>query len=174
MCGWYDLSTVRPTPVTGLAALNARLSQAVSSADASLDEAGNRFAIEASNEVREYHERASRLSNEELSMVRARARRLLEQAALVEIALGQQQGLFNHVGYPTDFSQAAVANLQRHRSPWSWVLVACGRPLPEPLPTDPYWGEIRDANRSRLEATFAELTAAARVIAEQWRRLSNA
>ena len=174
LCGWYDLSTVRPTPVAGLAALNARLSQAVSSADASLDEAGNRFAIEASNEVREYHERASRLSNEELSMVRARARRLLEQAALVEIALGQQQGLFDHVGYPTDFSQAAVANLQRHRSPWSWVLVACGRPLPEPLPTDPYWGEIRDANRSRLQATFAELTAAARAIAEQWRRLSNA
>ncbi len=173
LCGWYDLSTNRPTPIADLAALNARLSQAAPRADASLDEAGNLFATEANSEVREYHERVSRLSHEELSTVRARARRLLEQAALVEIALGQQQGLFDHAGYPTGFSQAAVAGLKRHKSPWSWVLVACGNPLPEPLPTDPYREEIRDANRTRLQATFAELTAEARTVAEQWRRLSN-
>ena len=32
---------------------------------------------------------------------------------------------FNPEGYPTNFSEAAVAGLKRHRSPWSWMLVAC-------------------------------------------------
>jgi superfamily II DNA or RNA helicase len=63
--GWYDLTQTRPTSIVSLAALNTRLNQVASPADGSLDEAEHIFAALVDAEIREHHQRLSRLLDEE-------------------------------------------------------------------------------------------------------------
>lgn len=128
------------------------------------------FTALTDDQYSQYGARLKQLVRDEQSSLRAKARRLLEQAALVEIALGRQQGLFVTDAYPTTFSEAAVSNLARHHSPWTWLLVIGDKPLPEPRATDPYWDDIRNRDAIELRNLFTQLSADAKRIADAWRR----
>jgi hypothetical protein len=88
---------------------------------------------------------------------------------LVEIAMGQQRTLFDTEVYPASFSEEAVAGLSRHKSPWSWMLVIGGKPLPRPRRTDSFYAQIGDGNRDRLKVLFDELTGEAREVQRAWK-----
>ncbi|MCK4316349.1 MAG: hypothetical protein KAX24_11310, partial [Anaerolineae bacterium] len=61
----------------------------------------------------------SQLEQAQRSALEARAARLLLDAALVELALGQQPDLFGQETYPGAFEEAAVIGLKRHGYPWA-------------------------------------------------------
>ena len=92
----------------------------------------------------------------------ARAQRLLIQAALVEIALGQQPELLASEIYPSAFTTEAVYGLQRRRYPWSAMVSLAYEVNLIPSPDDPYFVEIRNQSREALRARFGQLTSQAR------------
>ncbi len=64
----------------------------------------------------------AQLAHRQREALAARAGRLLLDATLVELALGQNPSLFGDEGYPTAFDEQAVMNLKRHRYPWASLL----------------------------------------------------
>lgn len=162
--GWYDISSAVPLPLSDLGALMSHLTPQPQVTVGSQDAARSHFLNLANDLYALQEARRAQLVQDEKSTIRAKARRLLEQAALVEIALGRQQGLFNTEGFPTSFSEAAVGNLSRHRSPWSWMLYISGSPLPQPSENDSYWATIQNEASNALRNEFAALTAEAKRI----------
>jgi superfamily II DNA or RNA helicase len=170
--GWYDVRGPALTPIRTMAQLRkamAELPVQTSLADSRAEDAQQAFAQQVQAITRAYRERLQQYSNQYDATLRARARRLLEKAALVEIAIGQQRTLFDDESYPTSFSEAAVAGLKRHKSPWSWMLVIGGKPLPRPRHTDPFYDPIRKTNREKLRALFDQLTEQARKVLKAWK-----
>jgi hypothetical protein len=96
----------------------------------------------------------------------ARAARLVMDAALVEIALGQSPQLFGEAQYPQSFSQQAVTGLARHGFPWTPLLTIAGEQIQRPRPTDPFFLEIEGETPERLKRRFETL-------AQQATRLVN-
>ncbi|MGB8644111.1 MAG: helicase-related protein [Anaerolineae bacterium] len=93
---------------------------------------------------------------------RARGQRLLCQAAMVEIALGQQPELFDGGVYPTAFNEQAVRGLQRHHFPWAALLQLAFEPGLAPRADDPYYHQIADSTRESLRGRLNQLTEQAR------------
>lgn len=93
----------------------------------------------------------------------AKAVRLLLDATLVELALGQHPQLFDDAAYPTEFSTQAILNLRRHRHPWApllllvWDRVATRRPSA----ADPYFVRVRGESPELLRRRLAQLTSEA-------------
>jgi hypothetical protein len=117
-----------------------------------------------------YEERSAEFVDMQKSTLRAKARRLLVKAALVEIALGQQQELFDEAAYPSSFDQNAVKGLRRHGVPWTWMLKIGFEQELRPAQSDPYWAEIKNLARERLQERFIALTTQAREVHQAWRR----
>jgi hypothetical protein len=88
---------------------------------------------------------------------RAKAQRLLIQAALVEIALGQQPEMFESETYPSAFNEEAVLGLQRHGFPWSALLKLAYDDGLSPSEQDVYYQQIAGYKRESLKAEFAHL-----------------
>ncbi len=97
----------------------------------------------------------------------ARAARLLVQAALVELALGQQPDLWGQEAYPTTFDIRAVQGLKRHGYPWTALLRVAGSEIAPPGPTDPFFLEIQGESRDRLLERFEWLTRRATYLLEE-------
>ena len=93
---------------------------------------------------------------------RAKAQRLLVQAALVEIALGQQPEIFESDTYPAAFNEQAVLGLQRHGFPWGPLLKLTDEDCPSPTGQDAYYQQIADYKREDLKKEFARLRDKAR------------
>jgi superfamily II DNA or RNA helicase len=170
---WYDLRYAPPQPISDFAEL--RRSVQGGSTDVPrerLETARLLFQQVAERAVQQYERRLARQANQQRAILQARARRLLELGALVEMALGQQGSLLDPNHYVVPTGEGAVIGLKRHRSPWSWLLVAAAdghQALPQPQRTDPFFEEIRHEDPKRLKALFAELTEEARPIAAAWR-----
>jgi len=112
-------------------------------------------------EVGRWTERIAQVRERQLerqgTALRARARRLLVAAALVEISLGRSPELFEDQVYPTEFTAATVKRLQRHRYPWA-PLVSFG--FSEdlvPVEDDPFLEELRGLSGALLKLKFREL-----------------
>ncbi len=90
----------------------------------------------------------------------ARAGRLLLDAALVELALGQQPSLLQQTGYPLAFDAAAISGLKRHGYPWAPLLKVVGGRLAgrKPHPTDPFFVNIQGESPEQLKRRFERLT----------------
>jgi hypothetical protein len=99
----------------------------------------------------------SRLDRAQHSAQVARAVRLLLDAALVELALGQQPGLFDQEVYPGAFDEAAVTGLKRHGYPWAPLLRITREQLRAPRPTDPFYVRILNEPAIRLKVRFEGL-----------------
>jgi len=101
------------------------------------------------------------------SALEAQAARLLLDAALVELALGQQPGLFEREAYPAAFSEAAVVGLKRHGYPWAPLLRIARSRIQVPRPTDPFFAQIQGEPARRLRQRFEALQQrAARLLEE--------
>jgi hypothetical protein len=98
-----------------------------------------------------------RLAEAQRSAQVARAARLLLDAALVELALGQQPGLLDQADYPAAFNEAAVIGLRRHGYPWAPLLRIAQDNLRAPHPTDPYSVAIQNEPVERLKRRFETL-----------------
>ncbi len=93
---------------------------------------------------------------------RARAQRLLIQAALVEIALGQQPEIFESDTYPAAFNEQAVLGLQRHGFPWGPLLHLAYEDGLSPTEQDRYYQQIAGDKREDLKQELAHLRDKAR------------
>lgn len=99
----------------------------------------------------------SQLDQAQRSAQVARAARLLLDAALVELALGQQPGLFDQEAYPVAFDEAAVIGLKRHKYPWAPLLKLAHSQIEAPRPTDPFFVKIQSEPVERLKRRFDTL-----------------
>jgi hypothetical protein len=169
---WYNLQGPEPVPIGTMAQLHPIMAQSfdqLSLAGGRAQAAHQQFTQQVQTITERYQERVRYHTDQYQDTLKAKARRLLEKAALVEIALGQQQPLFSGAGYPTGFSETAVAGLSRHKSPWTWMLFIGGKPLPRPQDTDPFYDQVRNEGHEKLQEVFRELTGEARDILQAWR-----
>ncbi|MBN1316156.1 MAG: DEAD/DEAH box helicase family protein [Anaerolineales bacterium] len=93
---------------------------------------------------------------------RARAKRLLLEAAMVEIALGQSIDFFDKQSYPSTFTEQAVTGLQRHGFPWGAIISLVFEPGLAPSPDDGFYIKISNDSRESLKGRFTQLAGAAR------------
>jgi hypothetical protein len=177
VCGWYNLTSAEPVPVTKLAQLRhlARMGvEVLPLGEEAAALAQRHFDHQVEAISAEYRAWVAHHADQRQATLKARARRLLEKAALIELALGQQATLFTTESYPASFDEAAVAGLKRHKSPWSWMLVIGGKPLPCPRRSDQYFAGIQNEPRERLRALFVDLTDEASAILQAWQSLDRA
>lgn len=158
--GWYDLSSVTPRPITTLTDLRRAL--AGTSIDQAWSTAERHFRDQVAGIRQAYDARSAEFSERQRRTLHEKAQRLLVKAALVEIALGQQPGLFGTESYPSTFDGQAIVGLRRHRSPWTWLLAIGFQPGLRPSQNDPYWQEINSLPADRLKERFGELEREAR------------
>jgi len=111
----------------------------------------------------------SRLAQAQRSALEARAARLLLDAALVELALGQQPDLFGQETYPMGFDRAAVIGLKRHGYPWAPLLTIARSHVRSPHPTDPFFVKIQSEPAAQLKRRLQTLTQRAQRLLEEIR-----
>ncbi len=109
----------------------------------------------------------AQLERAQRSALRAQAARLLLDAALIELALGQQPDLFGEEAYPVAFSKAAVIGLKRHGYPWAPLLKIAQERIQAPRPTDPFFVEVQGQPADRLRQRFGSLTRRAEQLLER-------
>ncbi len=173
---WYNLNGTKPTPVKTLTNLRRVLGAGTGSGTQSqadkVEAARQQFEQQVQTIIQRYQARVAEHAAQYRATLQARARRLLLKGALVEIALGQQRTLFTQEVYPLNFDESAVAGLKRHKSPWSWLLVINGTPLPQPSSTDSFFDRIRNDKPEKLKEHFRDLAEEAREIVKEWRALN--
>ena len=108
-----------------------------------------------------------RLAQARRDAVAARAARLLLDAALIELALGQQPDLFSREAYPIAFDKAAIVGLKRYGYPWTALLRVAGSHIQPPRPTDPFFVEIQNEPAERLKRRFEVLRQRAERLVEE-------
>jgi superfamily II DNA or RNA helicase len=96
-------------------------------------------------------QRAERLALQE------QARQTLLQAALVELAMGQQPQLFAEEALPMAFTEAAVTGLRRHGYPFAPLLKLVQVDGLRPSPTDPFYTAMQGQSREALKRQFTAL-----------------
>jgi len=109
----------------------------------------------------------AQLEQAQRSALEARAARLLLDAALVELALGQQPDLFGQETYPGAFEVAAVIGLKRHGYPWAPLLKTAHSHIQSPHPTEPFFVKIQNEPADRLRRRFETLTQRAEWLLEE-------
>ncbi len=87
----------------------------------------------------------------------ARAARLLMDAALVELTLGQTPDLFGEEQYPQAFNEVAVRGLARHGYPWTALLQIAGQRIQSPRPANQFYLDIQGEAPERLNRRFTKL-----------------
>jgi len=95
--------------------------------------------------------RAERLALEE------QARQVLLQAALVELAMGQQPDLFGGEALPVTFTEEAIIGLKRHGYPFAPLLRLVNVDDLRPSPTDPLYTAMQGRSREALRGRFKAL-----------------
>lgn len=177
--GWYSLAGSSPVPIETFAQLE-KLVKKPPKADiayaARFETADKLFSTQAETIARAYQQRLLQFGHQQQAVLQAKARRLLEKGALVEIALGQRRSLFEPESYPIGFSETAVIGLKRHKSPWSWLLVAAtygGKPLPQPEESDPFYDQIKNEKPERLKAMFQHFAEDARELVQAWKQVTK-
>ena len=101
----------------------------------------------------------SRLHRAQRDALLARAERLLLDAALIELALGQQSHLLEPTSYPQAFNEKAVTGLTRHGYPWAGLvrLVCQHVPVRSPAPTNAFFIQIQTESPEQLRGRFEGL-----------------
>jgi hypothetical protein len=102
-------------------------------------------------EVVTARKQAERLALEE------QGRQTLLQAALVELAMGQQPELFEKEALPMAFTQEAVTGLRRHGYPFAPLLRLANVEGLRPSPTDPFYTKIQGESRESLKRQLVVL-----------------
>lgn len=103
-----------------------------------------------------------RLDEAQRGALKAKAARLLLDAALVELALGQQPEPFGDEAYPVGFDKRAVIGLERHGYPWTSLLGCAHSHIKAPRPTDAFFVQIQGDPPVRRKRRLAALKRRAR------------
>jgi hypothetical protein len=150
----------RPMPITGLADLERAAKDAAGRvwSEAAIASVQGVFSTAVDALAQTIQRRREQLRSAERAARIARARRLLLDAASVEIALGQHPTLFDRSPSPMAFDERAVAGLRRHGSPWKALYALAGAHDLRPAPTDPFYVEIQSCTLERLQSLFSGLT----------------
>jgi superfamily II DNA or RNA helicase len=106
-------------------------------------------------------QRADRVELEE------QARQTLLQAALVELAMGQQPQLLKDEAWPMAFAEEAITGLRRHGYPFAPLLKLVSVDGLSPSPTDPFYVEMQAKSRASLEGQFRWLQEKAKRLLRQ-------
>jgi ERCC4-related helicase len=112
------------------------------------------FATAVTREAERITAREQGLAAARRRTLQDQARDILLQAALVELAIGQQPELGATETYPIGFHNNAVLGLARHHYPFAPLLHLVGATGIEPRPTDPYFREIQSELPGRLKARW--------------------
>ena len=96
-------------------------------------------------------QQAERLALEE------QARQTLLQAALLELAMGQQPQLFVGEALPVAFTEEAVTGLKRHGYPFAPLLRLVNVDGLRPSPTDSFYAAVQGKSREALRGRFRAL-----------------
>ncbi|MCL4299796.1 MAG: DEAD/DEAH box helicase family protein [Anaerolineae bacterium] len=96
---------------------------------------------------------AARQRAERLALVE-QARQTLLQAALIELAMGQQPDLFAQEVLPMAFTEAAITGLKRHKYPFAPLLKLVPIADLRPSPTDPFYVSIQGQSKEALKRQF--------------------
>ena len=111
------------------------------------------FSQEAGELLRREAESAdSRRRARESSLVED-VRRLLLEAAYIDLARAAQRDLFDDQT-PMDFSPQAYENLKRHKVPFAGAIRVVGADMPAPRPEDPFFQKMRNARKDVLTRRF--------------------
>lgn len=176
---WYDLRGAQPQPIESFPALKqALVARNVVVRDGQNGLAQQKFTQEAEALVRTYQRRLAQYGRrQQQAVLQARARRLLERAALIEIALGQQRSLFESENYPTGFNQEAIKGLARHGGIWQWLLVIATNKgessVSQPEPTDPYFEQVRNEKAEKLKTLLSQIADEAGALVQRWKRITG-
>jgi superfamily II DNA or RNA helicase len=125
--------------------------------DASVQAAQRDLEAHVETEWRAIRQAQALLEQAQRSALEAQAARLLLDAALIELALGQQPDLFGKESYPAAFDKAAVVGLKRHGYPWAPLLKIVRDRIQTPRPTDPVFVEVQNETMDRLKRRFEAL-----------------
>jgi ERCC4-related helicase len=171
---WYSLNTAKASAINTLAELRRALSADATPQSDAMESARQKFAQQVETITEGYQSRLAQHADQYLTTLKARARRLLLKGALIEISLGQreQRSLFSEEQYPRNFDESAVGGLTRHKSPWSWLLVINGKPLPQPSDNDPFYHQICNDKPEKLKERFQDLAEEASEIVAEWKALN--
>ncbi len=82
---------------------------------------------------------------------------MLVQAALVELAMAQQTGMFRDEAMPAAFTEDAVDNLKRHGYPFAPLLGLVSAEGLRPTPDDPFYERIADQPEETLRGHLLAL-----------------
>lgn len=96
----------------------------------------------------------------------ARAREVLVETALVEVALGRRPELLGS-DYPLEFGTAPVLNLRRHGYPFAPLLRLVGNDELAARPEDPRWEELSRLSTEQLKAHWRRLREEAEKLVHQ-------
>lgn len=169
---WYNLGSAKSTPLKTLAELRRLLGPEANPTSQAPAAAQQHFEQQVQAISQQYQARITHHSAQYLATLQARARRLLLKGALVELALGQQRTLFSEENYPYNFDESAITGLERHKSPWNWVIYISRRPFPPLHSSDAFFERIRSEKPEKLKERFDDLTEEARELVKEWRALN--
>lgn len=178
--GWYNLVSPKPAPIETFAQL-VKLVKKPWKTDiaysARFEVADKLFSAQAESLTRNYQQRLLQFGQQQKAILQAKANRMVEQAALIEIALGQQRSLFESENYPTGFNQEAVKGLARHGGIWKWLLVAATNggklPLPYPAANDPFYEQVKNEKSEKLKARFQKISEDGGKLVQLWKRVTK-
>jgi SNF2 family DNA or RNA helicase len=175
---WCDLRGAQPRLTDSFTTLKQALAaRNVVVRDGQNGLAQQQFTQEAEALVRTHQQRVAQHVQQQQAVLQARARRLLEQAALLEIALGQQRSLFESENYPTGFNQEAIKGLARHGGVWQWLLVIATNKgkssVSQPEATDPYFEQVRNEKAEKLKTILSQIADEAGALVQSWKRMTG-
>lgn len=175
VCAWYQASAEEVSSVERLSALQQLLGQASNwqPGDAGNAAVEDAFGKQAADIRRIYEDRRAKRIEARKKTLSAKARQLLLQAAMVEIALGRQPNLFASEPYPTSFTEQAVTGLGRHGKIWGWMLVIGPGHGLRPREDDHYFQKIQNHSPEKLKGLFSALTSEAKAVVLEWNKLSE-
>jgi ERCC4-related helicase len=122
-----------------------------------LDAAQEVFESQVQDEWQAIVDAEDRLVEAQTEALKARAARLLLDAALVELALGRQPSLLSDETYPVAFNRQAVTGLRRHGYPWTALLGFAQEHIRLPSQQDPFYHTIRNDSQKRLHGRLGAL-----------------
>lgn len=173
--GWYRAGTEQVEEVTRLVMLRESMNHDLVMGGQQVDSTVAQVAFDEA--VRSVHEaytgRLDKRKQRRIKTLKARARRLLLQAAMAEIALGRQQDLFSKESYPTSFTETAITGLSRHGKVWNWMLYVGHEPGLRPEEGDPYFAKLAGQTAEKLRSLFGSFTKEAKDVVREWLRISK-
>ena len=178
--GWYNLVSPKPAPIETFAQL-VKLVKKPSNTDiaysARFEAADKLFSAQAESLSRTYQQRLLQFGQQQKAILQAKANRIVEQAALIEMAVGQKRSLFESVNFQAGFNQESVKGLARHGGVWKWLLVAATNrgklPLPHPAASDPFYEQVKNEKPEKLKARFQQISEDGGKIVQSWKRVTK-